>query len=137
MVKTSFIPHESEKQYSDFFNTCYNTIILNRVKKLGNLRALKTFIKINYPFASLVMQKCNGYLYLHKISVNTDKQGFGIAKSVLQTLCTFADWKEITIKLQPTNNFGSNLDRLIEFYYSFGFTWDSEQDEMIRIPKNN
>lgn len=136
MVNTSFIPRESEKQYLDFFNSCYDKIILNRTKKIPNLRTFKTFIKTNYPFATLVIQKCNNHLYLHKIGVNSDNRGTGIAKSVLTTLCNFADLKGITIKLQPTIVFGCEFDRLVNFYYSFGFNWDSEHDEMVRIPKN-
>jgi GNAT superfamily N-acetyltransferase len=102
---------------------------------------LKRKIKELYPnvFLSLEFYRNlypKDYLYLHKIGVPEEYKNQGVGSKVMQILCDFCDQYNLIFKLSPTDAFGSEIDRLTNFYKRFGFNIEENSDEMIRYPKN-
>lgn len=69
-------------------------------------------------------------------------QGQGIAKQVMTSIVSIADKNNVILALTPTNQFGSNKNKLISFYKQFGFKDNkgkskdySISETMIRNPK--
>ena len=129
MKNNTLLSRQSETQFSETFDNFYQEVIKNNTPV--KLSDLKKEIKKLYPDTIFSVIKYNNYLYLNKILVRDKNKGIG--KAILTRLCAFCDINNINLKLYPTNNFGSNFDRLIEFYYNFGFTFECSV-EMIRKP---
>lgn len=82
-------------------------------------------------------------LKLSRIIVKPEYRGtgIGIGTKIMQDLTSYADNNKQVITLTPSSDFGGNINRLIQFYKSFGFKPNSGQyksyeysDSMIRYP---
>jgi GNAT superfamily N-acetyltransferase len=114
---------------------------LEKVSTYKKFIELKRSIRDMYPNVNLVIDfyrnlNPSNYLYLHKIGVPEEYKNQGVGTKVMQILCEFADRYELIFKLSPTDFFGSDLERLTNFYRKFGFEMEENSDEMIREPKN-
>ena len=69
---------------------------------------------------------------LDLIRVQEEKRGKGYASWFMRELCRLADETKKEIILTPSDALGSDLERLIRFYESFGFV--SVGEEMKREP---
>lgn len=78
---------------------------------------------------------------LSLIKVPDDKRGEGLAKKIMNELINLADSNEVILTLTPSSDFGSNKNRLIKFYKTFGFVDNKGKkkdyeisDSMYRLP---
>ena len=80
-------------------------------------------------------------LDLSLIRIKHEKRGKGFATKIIDDLITYANENNKIIHLSPSKEFGSDIDRLIEFYKSFDFVLnkgnnrDSRfKDKLIKYP---
>ena len=70
------------------------------------------------------LEKFNVYEFSNKISIDLivikDKNS-GVGTKIMKEIVQYADNKNLTCVLSPSNEFGGNKKRLIEFYKRFGF----------------
>ncbi|MCQ9132852.1 GNAT family N-acetyltransferase [Streptomyces sp. IBSBF 2807] len=92
----------------------------------------------------LSLSVSRGYLLLFLITIPNAERGNGLGTRVMQHLISAADQRGIAMTLNPTDNFGADLDRLQDFYRRFGFItnkWCGEigasGESMIRVPRNS
>jgi len=83
-------------------------------------------------------------LVLSRIVVKPESRSKGIGSGIMNDLIKYADKNGQIVTLTPSNDFGGNKNRLIQFYKSFGFKPNKGQyksfefrDSMIRYPKLN
>ena len=112
-----------------------------------NLDTLKNTLKNRYPGLVLQVHNMNfnkptEYIYLSKIIVPSDRREEGIGTKVMLELCKYADQKNRMITLNPTDEFGGNVNKLKRFYKRFGFVENRGKyknfeisDDMYRLPK--
>jgi ribosomal protein S18 acetylase RimI-like enzyme len=117
-----------------------NEYIDKKPSTYRNYLELKKNIKKLFPKAFLSLDfyrnlEPANYLYLHKIEIPKEYKNQGIGSKVMQILCNFCDNNNLIFKLSPTDNFGSEINRLINFYKKFDFNIEENSDEMIRYPK--
>jgi hypothetical protein len=79
-----------------------------------------------------------------KIIVKLGYRGSGMGKKIMNDIIEYADRNKQIITLTPSNDYGGDKNRLIQFYKSFGFKYNQGQyqhsgfsDTMIRYPKMN
>lgn len=84
----------------------------------------------------------NQSIYLEKIIIPREKRNQGLGKQFMKELVTLADEYNIYIQVAPSNIFGSDITRLNNFYYGFGFKDNVGRNrndrflhDMIRKPK--
>ena len=84
----------------------------------------------------------NTSLKLTRIIVKPELRNSGVGTNVLKDLIKYADNTSKIITLTPSNDFGGNVNRLIQFYKIFGFKMNKGHnknfeymDSMIRYPK--
>lgn len=61
------------------------------------------------------------YLILHKIEIYKKYRGMGYASEAMRQIIDYADKNNLIIALTPDSYRGSNVNRLIKWYKSFGF----------------
>lgn len=93
------------------------------------------------------LEKFNVYEFGNKISIDlivVKTKNEGIGTKVIQDICDYADFKNKTIILTPSGDFGGSVSRLKKFYKRFGFVENSGKnkdfeifEKMYRIPKTN
>lgn len=81
-------------------------------------------------------------LKLTRIIVNPNLRNSGVGTSVLEDLVKYADDYGKIVTLTPSNDFGGNVNRLVQYYKRFGFKMNKGHnknfeymDTMIRYPK--
>lgn len=84
-------------------------------------------------------EKCpsrGGSYYVNRISVPKPMQGDGVGTSLMEAACEAADELEAQLEIHPTENYGSDLNRLTDFFRRFGFISASDRpgDLMVRFP---
>ncbi|WP_306425470.1 GNAT family N-acetyltransferase [Streptomyces hilarionis] len=106
--------------------------------------ALAEEVRAAYPGVHLSLSVSRGYLLLFLITIPNAERGNGLGTRVMQHLISAADQRGIAMTLNPTDNFGADLDRLQDFYRRFGFItnkWCGEigasGESMIRVPRNS
>lgn len=72
---------------------------------------------------------------LDLISTRRDHRSQGRGSLVMQKLVDLADTRQWHLILEPTDAFGSDLPRLIDFYLNYGFTLTSSRMSMRRSPR--
>lgn len=88
----------------------------------SNLKQVKSKLQHKYPVKiNLSIGFEPTYIELAMIFVKSSFRNKGIATSVMNELIEFANTEKINIRLLPSNIFGSDLLKLIEFYQRFGF----------------
>lgn len=123
---------------------------------------LKKILQINETFIDLLREnsnligsiikkykeyfsKINIYEFDNKISIDLiivkDKNS-GYGTKLMQDICDYADKTDKIIILSPSDEFGGNKKRLIEFYKRFGFVENKGKNKdflifesMYRLPK--
>jgi len=100
-------------------------------------------IKLKYKE---VLEKFNVYEFEDKISLDlivVKEKNRGIGTSVMKELCSYADSKNKVIILSPSDDFGGNVKKLIEFYKRFGFVVNDGKykifgifERMYRLPND-
>jgi len=83
-------------------------------------------------------------LVLSRIIIKPEFRDKGIGSNIMADLTTYADKNKQIVVLTPSNDFGGNKNRLIQFYKRFNFKHNQGQykslefrDAMIRYPKLN
>lgn len=83
-------------------------------------------------------------LILTRIIINPEKVNNGIGTSVMNDIINYADTNKQIVALTPSNDFGGDKNRLVQFYKKFGFRMNQGhnksyefQNTMIRYPKMN
>lgn len=70
-------------------------------------------------------------IYVDLISVK--EQGNGVGSEVMRNLSRFADINNLWLELTPSSVFGTDPERLVAWYSSFGFL--VKGNRMIRAPR--
>ena len=77
-------------------------------------------------------------LELGLIYIPVELRKKGLAKKLMGKLIQYADGKNLPIYLTPTNEYGSNLQKLVQFYKRFGFVKNLDKSKtkhlMVRMP---
>ena len=80
-------------------------------------------------------------LILSKIVVKEECRGQGVGSKVMSELIEYADKNNQIIALTPSKDFGSSVNKLIQFYKKFGFKMNKGanknfefRDTMLRYP---
>lgn len=91
--------------------------------------------------------KINVYEFDNKISIDliiAKEKGKGYGSDLMKDLCSYADSKNKTIILTPSEDFGSSVKDLIKFYKKFGFVENKGKNKifgifetMYRLPNTN
>ena len=68
------------------------------------------------------------HIYLSLIRIKKPFRSQGIGSEVMTDLKRFADYHQIEIWLYATNIYGSDLERLYQFYLKHGFTMTNKKD---------
>jgi N-acetylglutamate synthase-like GNAT family acetyltransferase len=83
-------------------------------------------------------------LKLSRIVIKPEYRDSGLGSKIMQDLVDYADQNKKMIALTPSNDFGGNKNRLVQFYKRFGFKHNKGQyknfefmDAMIRYPHLN
>lgn len=89
--------------------------------------------------------KLNIYEFEDKISIDlivVKEKNSGYGSKLMKDICDYADKQKKTIILSPSDEFGGNKKRLIEFYKRFGFVENKGKNKeflifesMYRLPK--
>lgn len=119
------------------------------------LRPLYEFV--NYKVSPLKSELMNKYgdvidklhlyqsteaLELNLIKLYNNKKGIGKGREIIDNITKYADDNRLVIHLTPTDEFGSDIKRLTQFYKDFGFIYNKgknkefrTKDTMIRYPR--
>lgn len=99
-------------------------------------------IKLKYKDA---FSKINVYEFTDKMSIDliiAKEKGSGNGTALMKELCQYADKAKKTMILTPSDEFGGNKKRLIEFYKRFGFVENKGKNKdfmifesMYRLPR--
>lgn len=68
------------------------------------------------------------HIYLALIRIKKKYRGMGYGSKILKRIIKFAEKHEIDIRLYATNIYGSDLDRLYQFYMNHGFVLTNKKD---------
>jgi len=84
----------------------------------------------------------DGWIELSIIRINPTFKNKGYGTRIMQDIIEYADDNNIIITLTPSTDFGSNENRLTQFYKRFGFVmnrgnnkFSRSRDALIRYPK--
>lgn len=80
---------------------------------------------------TLDLSEDNKSIILHKIFIEKECRGEGIATDVMNDLIDYADRTNKEIYLTPSNDWGSSVNRLIQFYKRFGFRMTSREEKQL------
>lgn len=112
----------------------------------------KEFLSENTNFIKTIKEKykeyfskINVYEFTDKISIDliiTKEKNSGYGTNLMKDICDYADKNNKTVILTPSDEFGGNKKRLIEFYKRFGFVENKGKnkifeifEQMYRLPK--
>ncbi len=107
---------------------------------------LEDYINEKYSefLGEIVIYENKGSLVLSKIVIKPAVRNEGVGTSILNDIIQYADKNKQVIALTPSNDFGGNKNRLIQFYKRFGFKLNKGvhknfqfREAMIRYPKLN
>ena len=73
-------------------------------------------------------------MYLDLLLIRVEDRKRGKATAIMQELCSFADKHNLRLRLEPSADFGSDLENLCRFYEGCGF---HQVAYMERVPKSN
>lgn len=99
---------------------------------------IAVYVKLDYAAAVIdLSQTDENEYYMNRIIVPTAFRNKGIGTAMLGKLCDRADREQYTITVDPTTNYGSDLDRLTAFFVRFGFkpTLKPGGPRLHRLPK--
>ena len=114
---------ELKKEYPDNYERIVGTL-----KKILNIneKTLREYLRENTNFISSIKKKykeefskINVYEFEDKISIDliiATEKNTGAGTKLMKDICDYADKQKKTIILSPSDEFGGNKKRLIEFY---------------------
>lgn len=75
--------------------------------------------------------------YVNRVFVPPGLRGKGMGSHLFDQLALMADTNGITLYIDPTGNYGSDVPRLTRFFERFGFVVvkDAKRGYMCRLPK--
>ena len=147
--------HEVEKIWNNLrkeYGDNYERIV-GSLKKILNLQEIfLEWLSENTNFIKYIREKyknefktINIYEFANKISIDliiVKEKNSGYGTKLMQEICDYADNNRKTIILSPSDEFGGNMKKLIEFYKRFGFVENKGKskdfeifERMYRIPK--
>jgi len=88
-------------------------------KYLGKIQDLKLEYNTDYN---------QPHIYLSLIRIKKAYRSQGIGSKVMHDLQRFADYHQIEIWLYATNIYGSDLERLYQFYLKHGYIMTNKKD---------
>ena len=155
-VKKSGKPEEEiEKiwdELKDQYNDNYEAIVGTLKKILKINESFRNWLQENTSFIKELKEKyknsfktINIYEYNNKISIDliiAKEQNSGEGTKLMKDICEYADKSKKIIILSPSDDFGGNKKRLIEFYKRFEFVENKGKNKdfeifesMYRLPK--
>jgi GNAT superfamily N-acetyltransferase len=86
--------------------------------------------------------KHDGWIELSILRISPPFKNKGYGTRIMQDIIDYADDNNIIVTLTPSSDFGSNKNRLTQFYRRFGFVLNrgankffQSRDALIRYPK--
>ena len=139
---------ELKDQYNDNYEAIVGT--LKKILKINE--SFRNWLQENTSFIKELKEKyknsfktINIYEYNNKISIDliiAKEQNSGEGTKLMKDICEYADKSKKIIILSPSDDFGGNKKRLIEFYKRFGFVENKGKNKdfeifesMYRLPK--
>ena len=139
---------ELKDQYNDDYEAIVGT--LKKILKINE--NFRNWLQENTSFIKEIKEKyknsfktINIYEYNNKISIDliiVKEQNSGEGTKLMKDICEYADKSKKIIILSPSDDFGGNKKRLIEFYKRFGFVENKGKNKdfeifesMYRLPK--
>lgn len=125
--------------------------VINKINTLSN--TLNELINRSLPYQQIIRDKYSSvldklflipyndnYVELNIIKIKPEFRDKGYATKILNDITKWADENNKILTLDPNETFGSNKDRLIDFYKRFGFKLNNGNDkkadnEMVRTPQ--
>ena len=143
--------NELKKEYPDNYERIVGT--LKKILKINENLNFREYLKENTNFINSIKKKykedfskINIYEFEDKISIDlivAKEKNTGAGTKLMQDICDYADKERKTIILSPSDEFGGNKKRLIEFYKRFGFVENKGKNKeflifesMYRLPKS-
>ena len=143
--------NELKKEYPDNYERIVGT--LKKLLKINENLNFREYLKENTNFINSIKKKykedfskINIYEFEDKISIDligAKEKNTGAGTKLMQDICDYADKERKTIILSPSDEFGGNKKRLIEFYKRFGFVENKGKNKeflifesMYRLPKS-
>ena len=143
--------NELKKEYPDNYELIAGT--LKKILKINENLNFREYLRENTNFISSIKKKykeefskINIYAFEDKISIDlivAKEKNTGAGTKIMQDICDYADKEKKTIILSPSDEFGGNKKRLIEFYKRFGFVENKGKNKefsifesMYRLPKS-
>lgn len=141
--------NELKKEYPNNYEAIVGT--LKKILKINE--NFREYLRENTSFINSIKKKykdefskINIYEFDDKISIDlivTKEKNTGAGTRLMQDICEYADKEKKTIILSPSDEFGGNKKRLIEFYKRFGFVENKGKNKefsifesMYRLPKS-
>ena len=139
---------ELKDQYNDNYEAIVGT--LKKILKINE--NFRNWLQENTSFIKEIKEKyknsfktINIYEYNNKISIDliiVKEKNSGEGTKLMKDICEYADKTKKIIILSPSDEFGGNKKRLIEFYKRFGFVENKGKNKdfeifesMYRLPK--
>ena len=139
---------ELKDQYNDNYEAIVGT--LKKILKINE--NFRNWLQENTSFIKEIKEKyknsfktINIYEYNNKISIDliiVKEQNSGEGTKLMKDICEYADKSKKIIILSPSDDFGGNKKRLIEFYKRFEFVENKGKNKdfeifesMYRLPK--
>ena len=139
---------ELKDQYNDNYEAIVGT--LKKILKINE--SFRNWLQENTSFIKELKEKyknsfktINIYEYNNKISIDliiVKEQNSGEGTKLMKDICEYADKSKKIIILSPSDDFGGNKKRLIEFYKRFEFVENKGKNKdfeifesMYRLPK--
>ena len=139
---------ELKDQYNDNYEAIVGT--LKKILKINE--NFRNWLQENTSFIKEIKEKyknsfktINIYEFNNKISIDliiAKEQNSGEGTKLMKDICEYADKSKKIIILSPSDDFGGNKKRLIEFYKRFGFVENKGKNKdfeifesMYRLPK--
>lgn len=100
--------------------------------------------KVKYPgvLHEIKLEHCTDadgciYIHLNTIKIKTPERNQGWGTLVMSDILKFADTQNVRVELYASVIFGSDIQRLLEFYERLGFTkiTDDKDNKMYRLPR--
>lgn len=148
--------YEVEKIWDDLrkeYGEDYERIVGTLKKILQINESFREWLTENTNFVKSMKEKykeffktINIYEYSNKISIDliiTKEKNSGYGTKLMQDICDYADKNNKIVILTPSDEFGGNKKRLIEFYKRFGFVENKGKNKdfeifesMYRLPRS-
>ena len=137
----------------DQYNDNYEAIVGTLKKILKINENFRNWLQENTSFIKEIKEKyknsfktINIYEYNNKISIDliiVKEKNSGEGTKLMKDICEYADKSKKIIILSPSDEFGGNKKRLIQFYKRFGFVENKGKNKefsifesMYRLPEN-